>query len=335
MHNAATTLVLALLAAALLAWGFRCLPGERWQIIASVPFRKGPGGRWLAINLALFLALTAAVGVPRLVSLAVLGPLLVAGMSAAKIVARLVENKQETLTVGGAVFVTTLAAPPVLLGADALVRFLGHAPLPLIPILAAASVAYAFGEGFGRLACISFGCCYGRPLGSLPRPLRPLLERLAFTFHGSTKKIAYASGLEGVKVVPIQAMTAAVYVGVGVAGFWLFLEHAFAASLASSFVATQLWRGASELLRADERGGGRISAYQKMTLAGLLYVALVAPLFPGGAAPEVDLATGLASLADVRAGLFIEALWVVVFVATGLSKVTGSTVSFHVHRNRV
>jgi len=32
-----------------------------------------------------------------------------------------------------------------------------------------------------------------------------------FTFHGKTKKIAYASQMEGIKVVPIQAITAIVY----------------------------------------------------------------------------------------------------------------------------
>ena len=31
-------------------------------------------------------------------------------------------------------------------------------------VLAALAIGYILGEGLGRLACLSFGCCYGKPL---------------------------------------------------------------------------------------------------------------------------------------------------------------------------
>ena len=44
-----------------------------------------------------------------------------------------------------------------------------------------------------------------------------------FVFSGSMKKISYASGLEGKQVIPIQALTCLLYVGVGLIATLLFL----------------------------------------------------------------------------------------------------------------
>ncbi len=47
-----------------------------------------------------------------------------------------------------------------------------NAELPLIPVLAAMAIAYSLGEGLGRLGCISYDCCYGKPQKSCS-PSRP------------------------------------------------------------------------------------------------------------------------------------------------------------------
>ncbi len=62
--------------------------------------------------------------------------------------------------------------------------------VPIIPALAAVMIAYAFGEGLGRLACISFGCCYGVALREA-HPSRDVFS-IAGTlfFSGSMKKIS-------------------------------------------------------------------------------------------------------------------------------------------------
>ena len=55
-------------------------------------------------------------------------------------------------------------APWIALGLNRWLPGLDDGSLPVLPTLAALAVGYAFGEGIGRLACISYGCCYGKPL---------------------------------------------------------------------------------------------------------------------------------------------------------------------------
>ena len=258
-------------------------------------------------------------------------------MPAARIVARIVENKRYTFSVGGAAFVGILAAPFIVLVLRRwTVATWVPADLPLMPVMAAMATAYALGEGIGRLACISFGCCYGKPMNQIHPLLRRLFSRHAFIFTGSTKKISYAEGLEGQRIFPIQAITATVYCTVALAGTYLFLKGYFRAAFLVPLLATQLWRFVSEFARADYRGGGRISAYQKMALvasADGLIVGLAAGV-PAGAAPAF-LSAGLAVLWQPGMLLALQALWIASFLYTGRSSVTGATLAFHVVKERV
>src|SRR4029077_12246392 len=132
-------------------------------------------------------------------------------LSSAKLVARIVEKKNCTFTIAGAFFVGFVTTP----WAITLVNWISgsHAgfPIPVIATMAAITVAYAFGEGLGRLACISFGCCYGKPLAASSDLIRRVFAGSGFILFGSTKKIAYAGGLEATEVIPIQAVTAVFY----------------------------------------------------------------------------------------------------------------------------
>ena len=145
----------------------------------------------------------------------------------------------------------------------------------------------------GRLACISFGCCYGKPLSQC----HPLVERIlggrCFTFHGKTKKIAYASDLDGQKVVPIQALASVLYVGTALVSIMLFMHSMFMAAWVISVVVTQGWRAFSETLRADFRGDGIISAYQVMAIIAAAYIPLMAILLPQGSIESPDLLRGV------------------------------------------
>src|SRR5262249_28008774 len=136
----------------------------------------------------------------------------------------------------------------------------------MIPLVAALAIACVLGEGMGRLACISFGCCYGKPLEDLGQLAQRTFGRLAFSFQGKTRKIAYASGLRGVPVVPIQAITAGVLSLLGLIATWLFLNGRITAALVVAVSGNGLWRILSERLRADYRGGRKLSAYQWMSL---------------------------------------------------------------------
>jgi prolipoprotein diacylglyceryltransferase len=282
-----------------------------------------------------FLLLMASMRLPfsgiLLLSAAILGLCI----PASRIVAGWVEKKRYTFSVAGAAFVGLIVAPPAVLAVNALFGgWLGFS-IPVLSAMAALAAAYAFGEGTGRLACISFGCCYGRPVAELPVGLQKLFVHRAFVFTGATKKISYASGLEGEAVVPVQAMTAVVYCGAGLIGLVLFLQEAFLAGFLMVLTVTQLWRFGSEFLRADYRGGGKITAYQVMGIVSIPYAVIVGLVFPPETAASPVLAEGLARMWNPLVLLFLQGLWLLSFVYTGSSKTTGSVLSFHVMQDRV
>ncbi|MBN2645807.1 MAG: prolipoprotein diacylglyceryl transferase [Desulfuromonadaceae bacterium] len=340
-------LLFSLLALAYLTWGVRVLPRERWQILASVPLKRQDNGEWSGVNLTFYGLLTAnayAIALATLVvllrslhlslaALLLLAFLLLAlCVPASRAVARWVEGKAHTFTVGGAVFVGILAAPWLV----GLVNLLLWQPaLPLRPTLAALAIAYAFGEGFGRLACISFGCCYGKPLSACSPRLQRLFHRFHLVFEGQTKKIAYADGLHGCKVVPVQALTAFLYVGTGLIATALFLLQHYGTAFLLPALVTQGWRIASELLRADYRGEQRFSAYQWMGLFSLFYVSAVALWAPAAVVGVPDLAAGLTALWRPEILLSLALLWWTLFLYTGCSSVTGVALRFHVRQERI
>jgi prolipoprotein diacylglyceryltransferase len=335
-------LTLALLLAAVFTWAFRVLPRERWQILASVPLRPAENGGWQGLNLtyygllsatayalglAVYLVLARALALPLGRALLLVALILAFSAPAARLVARVVERNAATFTVSGGGFVGILAAPWLVLT----VTDAGH----VMPLTAAMAVAFVLGEGFGRLACISFGCCYGKPLAGLPAPLRRLFARFGFTFRGKTRKISYASGLEGVPVVPIQALTSVVLTVLSLAGAWLVLRGRPLTALFVTLFGSLVWRIVSEHLRADARGGGRITAYQWFSVISIVYVAALVPFFGGASAVAADLGAGLASLWNPVAILFLQGVWILIFLYTGRSMVTGSQISFHLRGERL
>jgi prolipoprotein diacylglyceryltransferase len=349
MANELFVMVVGGLCALALAWGFTSLAKERWQILATLPLVKDSQGRWQGLNITWYGVISAsslaaaslmvvvmmgAVGASLTTVAAVMLPLISLSYPAARLVARVVEGKSYTFTVAGAFFVGLLAAPWLVL----LVRqALGPAAAGLPPVAACAAVAaaYCFGEGLGRLACISFGCCYGKPLAESPRWMRRLFAGRGFVFRGATKKASYEGRLEGTRLVPIQAVTAVIYVACGLASLHLFLSGLFGWALMCAITVTQGWRAVSEVWRADYRGGGRISAYQWMALAAIAYAAAAAWLLPGGAGPAPQAARGLALLWNPGVLLVVQALWLGSLLYTGRSRVTGSLISFHVVRDRI
>src|SRR5258708_6699110 len=114
-------------------WAFRALPAEAWQILAAVPLTKEAGGAWKGLNftyygffnatantlsVAIIWFLTASIGTPVLGTLAVIVTLLVICLPAAGLIARVVERKRHTFTVGGACFVGILVLPGVIYAAN-------------------------------------------------------------------------------------------------------------------------------------------------------------------------------------------------------------------------
>lgn len=335
----------------LFAWAFRTLPGENWQILACIPGRKSPDGIWNGVNLtyygffnalafvvatAVFLVLLGSIGITPLAAGIVILPVLAVGMWAARFIARWVEKKPHTFSVGAAAFACTIAAPWILILVNATAGRWLTFYLPMIETLAAMVIAYAFGEGIGRLACISFGCCYGKPLAQCPPAIRRIFRRRHFIFRGKTKKISYASQMEGVEMVPVQALTALICTLTGLLSFYLFLKGQAAVALILTLFATQIWRFVSEFLRADYRGNNRFSAYQLMSLGAMAYMLALVFAYPAQIRPiEPDLITGLHVLWHPGLILFLAALWMVSFLYTGKSQVTSSTIDIQVVEKKI
>jgi hypothetical protein len=347
--NLIFVLILALVHTALYAWGFRHLNRERWQFIGTIPLSIERDGQWRGLNLtyyglfnahactlavAMVYLLLAASGLELTAIHMVVAATLLFCVPAAKLVARWVEKKAHTFSIGGAAFVGLVATPWIVVGLNRMWASRGMAPVPILPVLAAIATAYALGEGCGRLACISFGCCYGRPLDRLPAVLRRLLAPFSVVYHGTTKKIAYAGHLHDHPVVAVQAITAVLYTVLGLSSLLLYFQGRAAAAYLLAVTGTQGWRFTSEFLRADYRGGGRISAYQLMALLAIFY-AMGVCLFWSGSFPAADVVQGLRRLWNPGIILVFQALWIGIFLYMGRSQVTGARISFYVHRDRI
>jgi hypothetical protein len=141
--------------------------------------------------------------------------------------------------------------------------------------------------------------------------------------------------MEGKEVVPIQAMTSVLYLAVGLLSTLLFLQGRFTSAFIVSVITTQGWRSLSEVLRADYRGNGRISAYQLMGLVAIFYsLALILTLSSDRfVSPKLDV--GIDALWRPEAVLFLQALWAIVFIFFGKSMVTGAEIFFHLHEDRI
>lgn len=345
---------LASLLAAALIWGIRFLPGERGQFLAAIPRTRNPrDGAWSGVNLTYYGLLTASAQILGLLVFlllvisagtslpvaAVWGTVLLAtSATSASILARLVEGRRYTLTVGGA-SVTVLLIAPLAQTVIAAVGWGRDQMQPSLPaILAAISIAFCFGEGLGRLACLSFGCCYGRPIQSLSPFWRKLLDRWAISFEGETRKAVYTGGLEGLRLVPIQSISAVLLLCLGWTGWALFtLGHLETAFLASA-MPYYLWRIVSEYLRADYRGQGRWSAYQAASALMLPWIIFWAWFASGGSGqPDTppDLEHALRTIWNPGLLFTLQVLWWILLASAGISRVTESRLEFRVRGDRV
>jgi len=332
-----------------LCWGFRVLPRERFQFLAVIPIRKLEDGSWQSLNLTyyglltamavgggllVFLILSAGTGAPLDSSLIFLTTILVISLPAAGLFSRWVEGKRHTFTTQGAFWAGGAASVPVLYALAALPESLSIEPLPVLPTLAALATAYCLAEGWGRLACISFGCCYGRPLAECPSWVQRLFKNHCFVFHGGTKKIAYAQGWERVPMFPVQGVTAGVHVLGGSAALGLYLVSHFVAAFWVAMAVSQGWRFYSEFLRRDHRGGGRLTIYQKGALVAVAYSVFLGWVLPAAELP-VHIAGAVASILNLKPLLWMMMFGIITFLYMGRSQVTEAQVTFRVREDRI
>jgi len=121
----------------------------------------------------------------------------------------------------------------------------------------------------------------------------------------------------------------------GLIGLILFLAKWPAAALVTCVVVSQSWRLGSEFMRRDWRGGGRLSVYQWMAPAAVAVVLAILAWFPATTSPMLDLPSAYARLWRLELVLGLQGLWVVLFVYTGRSQVTGASLTWHVKHDAI
>jgi prolipoprotein diacylglyceryl transferase len=317
---------------------------ERWQILATVPIYKMKNGAWAGTNItyygffcataeatavALSFFLLTASGVPEGSAGLLIASLLAACLPAARWVARLVDGKPYNFSVAGAAGVGMLILPLIVTGFE-----IAGLELPAAAVFAAFAIAYVLGEAIGRVACISFGCCYGKPLRDLSPGFRNLFQRFHFVFEGHTKKIAYESQLDGVAVVPIQAISCGIYLVLAFAGTIVFLSGAAIKAFLFTSTCAHSWRIVSEMLRADHRGAGKYSVYQFIAADAIAYSWAIS-FFLTEPVTRPHVWAGLQALWQPHVILFLQAFWLVVFWYHGKSMVTDSEILIRVREDRI
>lgn len=341
---------LAVLCLGMIYWGAKKLPEEKWQVLGTVPYKKEADGSWktytftyygalcataYGIASALFIILSGAVGISLLSALFLLVPLLVVCMPLSRFVARVVEGQANTFTVGGAVFCGIIIAPWMVNETAKILEVFGADHISCMEVLAALAIAYCFGEGIGRLACLSFGCCYGKRMMEFPRVIRKYFNKSSLRFYGKCKKAVYEGKAEGKHLFPIQVVTAVIYVVTGLSAVELFLFGMFTTAMVVVVAITQLWRFFSEFFRADFRGGGKWSAYQYMALLAVSYAVIVYPFFREETPVGVALGDGLSLIMSAPALICLQTIWIVTFIYMGKSTVLDSSMSYSVIKNKV
>jgi prolipoprotein diacylglyceryltransferase len=327
------------------------LPCERWQFFASIPVSKEAEGSWQAVNITwyglilststifavgVYLVMLGAVGVPVEAGMALMALLLLICVPASSLVARIVERKPATLTIGGAAFIGGLAAPFLVMLLNRFAVPLFGTGIPLGQALAACAVSFLFGEGMGRLACLSYGCCYGKPVDEYRGILKRIFTWSAVVFEGENKKISYASGLNGRKIVPVQLITMLASSFAGIVTLILYAEGKTLPAYLAATAFAGFWRIFSEFFRNDYRGGGKISAYQVMSVISVIFALGVSLFLRGGTTLlSVDLLHGVLSLWSPGILVVLSLAWLGLVWFTGISTTTYSRVSFHLHRDRI
>jgi hypothetical protein len=200
-------------------------------------------------------------------------------------------------------------------------------------VMAATCIAYVLGEAIGRLACLSFGCCYGKPIDQCTSLQKALYSRFTETYRGRFKKISYASGLNDRPVIAVQSIACALLFSIFLVSLWLFWKGQIAASMVVSLGLSQLWRTYSEQLRADFRGRDGFTVYQAMALVGALLSVVFAWIYGGGDGTRVIASAYRGWLAATQAEIIVasQLLAFLIVLYMGRSSVTSSRLELLLH----
>lgn len=348
----AVVVIIGLFVTSISYYGITRFPSKDRQFLASIPLKRNEDGSFQGLNVttyglmngiaytfgtSIFLFLSSSSKTDAgMIILSVLVILLIC-IPASKIVATIVEKKYNTFTVSGGSFVGGVLSPIIFY----IFLYLHYkdsniALSKTLILLGAISTAYLFGEGLGRLGCLSFGCCYGSRVDSLKGGLKIILSKFYTKFYGDTKKVAYEGGLEGEKTVPVQTIAVIFLNSISLFSTILFLNEFFISSFLLSVISAQLFRFFSEFLRSDFRGNRKITVYQIFSIIIIFYSIAVAYLLNrDGITQQVDLEIGLSIFYNVWVLVLLQAIFWITLIYTGISRVTYSKITFHVDGSKI
>lgn len=324
---------------------FRILPGEKWQFMAALPIRKKASGRFESKNITWYGFFTATSIVYAVILMFLFATscdinaeqisvfcatILAIAIPSAKLIAAIVEKRKGTITIGGAAFAALLFAPPAAYAINMFNERTGASGI----LLSSMAIAYIAGEGFGRLACLSFGCCYGKKITECGYTAQKIFANLYFTFNGALKKSSYDGKSNGKKLIPIQGITAIFLSSAAVTSSILFFSNHMKASFLTAICCGFGWRFLSEFLRSDHRGSSQITHYQWMSILAVIYCIAVSFLIGFDSSNYPDLSKSLPVLSDVKFILVMQFLWLFAFLYTGVSTVTKSEIQFYLDKKR-
>ncbi|MBF0518289.1 MAG: prolipoprotein diacylglyceryl transferase [Nitrospirae bacterium] len=344
-------LTFTLLSYAYLVWGFKNLQREDMQVVATIPVRKPTGSeQWEGINftwygvlianamvisIALFFILAVGADISLSASAKIITAILAVSMPSSKIIAQVVEKKSSTFTTGGASFAGFLMAPVVIFIVNEIFGGYTNRTVPVMTVLAAMAITYCTGEGLGRLACISFGCCYGKPLNACSPFVQQIFSRFNFVFTGKTKKISYANGWDGLKIIPIQGITSVINLTTAGFGMFLYVNSHFTAAFLTTLIFSQGWRILSEFVRSDYRGGQKFSCYQIMCVLSILFAVIISCITVEPVLVRIDTYAGIRVFTELPAVMFLQIVWICTAIYLGKSKVTASRILLFVREDKI
>jgi phosphatidylglycerol:prolipoprotein diacylglycerol transferase len=194
--------------------------------------------------------------------------------------------------------------------------FSWHSGVALLALVDAFALAMPIGHALGRVGCLSYGCCYGRPTG----------QRLAITYRNPLAKAVRIGGHQHVRLHPTALYEAILDLGILVAvSAAFFLGMPLGVPSALALMTYGLGRFAIEFLKDN---GGRIlrDRYSVNHLLSLAMASLGVLLLPSillapQPAPVVAWAEAFAALPRLLPALLLSAM--VIFAG------------FAVHRKKV
>lgn len=314
-------------------WGLKNLHKDEYQFFAVIPYKKLCEDKYEGINITfygiisalsttisvfIFLNLIKIINFPIDKAYFILFIIFTIGIFSSKIVAYIIEHRKNTLTIGGSIFISGMIAAPVIYF---IIKFFKIQELYFLPVFSILSTAYVSGEGVGRLACLSFGCCYGKPASKF----NFLPGKLKVKFYADTKKAVYDSSYKNIELINIQGIVVIIFSLLGVISIISIIFQKFILAFFLSFILPSLLRFLSEFLRNDYRGNGKLSIYQIFSLILFGYGLLIVFI-----SKNINLSLTLNShISFYYSDIFILGfVFIVILIHSGISKVTYSNITF-------